>query len=127
MRHTMCRLLSRLGRDFLIVTCLWTIPTTHAAEQPNAPVAVLVKGFSFSGNTVISQAELEALTQPYVEQALTLPDLERIAAAVADLYKQRGYTLASAYIPQQRIQFGMVEISVLEGRLGDISVSGNRF
>ena len=127
MRHTMCRLLSRLGRDFLIVTCLWTIPTTHAAEQPNAPAAVLVKGFSFSGNTVISQAELEALTQPYVEQALTLPDLERIGAAVADLYKQRGYTLASAYIPQQRIQFGMVEISVLEGRLGDISVSGNRF
>ena len=127
MRHTMCRLLSRLGRDFLIVTCLWTISATHAAEQPAAPAAVLVKGFSFSGNTVISQAELEALTQPYVEQALTLPDLERIAAAVADLYKQRGYTLASAYIPEQRIRFGMVEISVLEGRLGDISVSGNRF
>jgi hemolysin activation/secretion protein len=49
---------------------------------------------------VISQAELEALTQPSVGHSLTLSGLEEVAASVAALYKQRGYTLATTYVPQ---------------------------
>ena len=99
--------------------------TSHA--EPTAPVdSLLVKGFSFSGNTVISQAELEALTQPYVGRSLTLQDLEEVAATVADRYKQKGYTLATTYVPQQQIRFGVVTIAILEGRVGEISVTGNR-
>lgn len=34
--------------------------------------------------------------------------------------------LETAYIPQQDIRFGVVEAAVLEGRVGEITVSGNR-
>ena len=87
---------------------------------------LLVKGFSFSGNTAIEQADLESLTQPYVGRSLNLPELEAVAQLVTDLYRQKGYTLATAYIPQQDIKLGIVLISILEGRVGDILVTGNR-
>jgi hemolysin activation/secretion protein len=95
-------------------------------QPASASSALLVKGFAFYGNTAISSDDLEEVTQPYVGQRLDLPGLEQAAEQVADYYRRKGYTLASAYVPQQDIKFGVVTIAILEGRLGDISVSGNR-
>ncbi|HEU4684449.1 MAG TPA: ShlB/FhaC/HecB family hemolysin secretion/activation protein [Nitrospira sp.] len=87
---------------------------------------LLVKGFSFSGNTVIARTELERLTQPYVGRELTLADLEEVANKVTELYRAKGYTLASSYVPQQQIRYGIVAIAILEGRIGEIVVTGNK-
>jgi hemolysin activation/secretion protein len=97
----------------------------YGQESPPS-TSIFVKGFSFSGNTVISRNELEIVTQPYVGQSLDLSALEQVASLITDLYQRKGYTLATAYIPQQDIRFGIVEVAVLEGRLGEITVSGNR-
>ncbi|BCA55374.1 putative Hemolysin activation/secretion protein [Nitrospira sp. KM1] len=103
--------------------CLWG----GAGLAEPAPVSsLLVKGFSFAGNTAVSESELEAVTKPYTGRSLTLAELEGVADAVTEHYRQKGYTLATAYIPQQNIQFGMVTVAVLEGRVGNISVTGNR-
>lgn len=118
------------GADWGVLILFITVllqPPLSLAGPDSAAGGLLVKGFSFSGNTVVSQAELEALTQPYVGQTLDLPALEQVAESVAGHYRNLGYTLASAYIPQQNVQFGVIEIAILEGRLGDISVTGNRF
>ncbi|HSA61760.1 MAG TPA: ShlB/FhaC/HecB family hemolysin secretion/activation protein [Nitrospiraceae bacterium] len=123
-----CDTIQRAGWGVIVsIVTLLVNPSLSLADPATAADSLLVKGFSFSGNTVVSQADLEALTQPYVGQALDLPALEQVAESVAEHYRHRGYTLASAYIPQQSIQFGVVEIAILEGRLGAISVSGNRF
>jgi hemolysin activation/secretion protein len=98
----------------------------HAQEQAPAGT-VVAKGFKFTGNTVVSKDELAAVTRPYLGQALDLPGLEQVASTVTDLYKHKGYTLATAYVPQQEIREGVIEIAILEGRLGEITVSGNRF
>jgi len=59
----------------LLSMCLLGLSSPGLAE-PTAPVdSLFVKGFSFSGNTVVSQAELEALTRSYVGRSLTLPEL----------------------------------------------------
>lgn len=51
---------------------------------------------------------------------------EQVASLVTELYKHKAYILATAYIPQQDIRFGVVEVVVLEGRVGEITVSGKR-
>jgi hemolysin activation/secretion protein len=81
----------------------------------------------FNGNTVIGKEQLESITEPYIGQALALPLLESAAQAVTDYYRKKGYTLALAYVPQQDVTFGVVELAVLEGRIGDITVSGNKY
>lgn len=109
------------------ISLLFMASVIPVLGQTSSASALVVKGFTFFGNTVVSTSELETLTQPYVGQALDMPALELIVELVTEHYKRNGYTLASAYIPQQSIQFGVVEIAILEGRLGEISVSGNRF
>jgi hemolysin activation/secretion protein len=100
-------------------------PTTpDSSRQPDR--SAIVKGFLFNGNTVIAKEQLESITEPYIGQPLELPLLESAAQAVTDYYRKKGYTLASAYVPQQDIKFGVVELAVLEGRIGDITVSGNK-
>ncbi len=123
-RNDSIRRLSQAAWLLLLLVCPITPPTW--AEEPAPPVnTLLVKGFAFSGNTVISQAELEQHTQPYVGHSLNLQEIEGVAAAVAEYYRNKGYTLATTYVPQQDIRFGVVTIAILEGRVGDISVSGN--
>jgi hemolysin activation/secretion protein len=100
-------------------------PTAPESSRQPARSAI-IKGFLFSGNTVIGKEQLESITELYIGQALELPLLESAAQAVAEYYRKKGYTLASAYVPQQDVKFGVVELAVLEGRMGDITVSGNK-
>ena len=100
-------------------------PAPESSRQPAR--SAIVRGFLFSGNTVISKEQLESITEPYIGQALALPLLESAAQAVTDYYRKKGYTLALAYVPQQDVKFGVVELAVLEGRIGDVTVSGNKY
>ena len=86
----------------------------------------MIKGFVFSGNTVIGNEQLQTVTQPFVGEVLDLPVLEKAAQSVTDYYRKQGYTLALAYVPQQQIELGVVTLALLEGRIGDVTVNGNR-
>ncbi len=106
-------------------------PTSAAsppASESTAPIAqtAVVNGFVFSGNTVIAKEQLEAVTRPYVGEPLDLPLLEKAAQAVTDYYRKQGYTLALAYVPQQEVNLGVVQLALLEGRIGEVTVNGNR-
>lgn len=66
------------------------------------------------------------LTRQEVERGwLTIEQLDAIALAVTRHYRENGYILATAFIPEQEVADGVVKISLLEGRLGDVQVSNN--
>ena len=87
-----------------------------------APGGVKVKARSFkiSGNTVFSEATLAALLTPYIGQNLDLAGLDQAADVISRYYRAQGYFVARAYLPQQEVASGNLEIAVLEGRLGAI-------
>ena len=59
-------------------------------QQAPPSKSILVKGFAFSGNTVIGRDELEIVTQPYVGQSLDMSALEKVASLITDLYQCKG-------------------------------------
>ena len=85
-------------------------------------VNVAVKDFRFSGNTVFSSDELRGLVQEFIGKTLDFNGLNDAASRIQRYYRERGYFLAVAYLPQQEIKDGIVEIAVLEGRLGQINL-----
>ena len=93
---------------------------------PSVTSKVLIKTVRITGNIVIGTAELEPIIQSYVGKELDLSELEKIAQTITEEYQRRGYTLARAYVPEQEINNGVVEIAVLEGRVGQIDVTGNK-
>lgn len=76
----------------------------------------------FAGATVFSDAELQAIAAPDIGRRVTLADLEALAQRVTAHYRAWGYLLAQAIVPVQEVTGGVVEISVLEGRLGKVHI-----
>lgn len=83
-------------------------------------IKVKVASFKISGNTVFDEATLKALLSDLVGKELDLADLDQAAGTISQYYRQRGYSVASAYLPAQVIASGVLEIAVIEGRLGAI-------
>ncbi|MBO6558229.1 MAG: ShlB/FhaC/HecB family hemolysin secretion/activation protein [Pseudomonadales bacterium] len=54
---------------------------------------------------------------------ITIEQLDQIALAVTEYYRENGFILATAFVPEQEVSDGIVRLNVLEGRLGDVAVS----
>lgn len=85
-----------------------------------------VKGFHFEGNTVFTEARLRRVLERFVDLQLNLHDLSKAADAVTRYYRDQGFPVASAFVPAQKVDDGLVVIQVLEGKLGALAFSGGR-
>lgn len=97
--------------------------TPPPALDTPASATVAVKGFVFSGNTVFSASQLAPLVCGLAGQSVTIAGLNQATDRVRQFYRERGYFLARAYLPRQDITAGMIEIAVLEGRVGRIEAT----
>ena len=94
------------------------------SERPGEEVTIQVDRFEVVGSTVFSEAELQAVLDPFVGRPLTLTDLFEARTAITQLYVERGYVSSGAFIPAQVPEDGTVRLEVIEGRLSEIQVQG---
>lgn len=85
-------------------------------------VKIMVKGFKFSGNSMISSEELQSTVAPYLNQNMGINKLKEVASLITKLYRDNSYFVARAYLPEQSLKDGMVEITVIEGQYGGFDV-----
>lgn len=77
----------------------------------------------------VSVAEVEALleaqrvAQP--AEGFSINEMQEVAGKAAAYYRERGYVLAQAFVPEQDVVGGTVLVQVLEGRLAEVQVEGN--
>lgn len=69
---------------------------------------------------------VSAITSKYENKELDMPDMNRIAEEITAGYRASGYLVAFAFIPKQEIKEGILEIGVIEGKAGEITVTGNK-
>lgn len=101
-----------------------TSPAPAPGVSPGGP-EVLVKGFVITGNTVFSDAELQAQIAAWVGKRQTLAQLYEVADKLTAFYRQHGYGLAYVSLPAQTLANGNVRLQVVEGRIGNIAIQGN--
>lgn len=104
-----------------------------------APESVEVRGFRISGvgehaahgiapaalQTLLDE-RFAALSGGSGRATLSFDQIADVAREVTALYREAGYVVSTAYLPAQTIgDDGIVEIAVLEGRLGRVHVEGN--
>ncbi len=98
------------------------VPDPRPALKPSPQLRVTVQRFSFTGNTIYSDSVLQPLVQEFVGKELAFDGLVEAAIKVRAYYRERGYFLAQAYLPEQAVRDGAVEIGIIEGRIGEIAV-----
>lgn len=99
-----------------------TLPDDSASVGADEGPPIDVQGFVVEGNTAIATSELQELLQPLAGQTATLSQLQAGAARITRLYRERGYPFAQAYLPAQTVDAGVVQVRVLEGRLGAVRI-----
>ncbi len=99
-----------------------------APEKDKVPYGVrtFVKEIRLTGNTVFSDEELRQIKSPYENRMVSSSELEDLRVALTRHYIQQGYINSGAVIPDQKVVDGVVHMFIVEGRLTDIEVSGNK-
>src|SRR5919202_536695 len=89
---------------------------------PGSQVKVKVEQFAFTGNTLYSEEVLQTQVEEFRGKELDFEGLNEAATKVRAFYRARGYFLAQAYLPQETIRNGRVEIGIIEGRIGQVEL-----
>jgi hemolysin activation/secretion protein len=101
------------------------VPKTPLAPPPldrTKDKKYYVKNFVFKGNTVISSKELTDLLKNYVNQSLSFAQLQSAAAAISELYRDRGW-LVRSFLPTQDISDGTVIMQIIEAKFGGLKIN----
>ncbi len=96
----------------------------YQSDASEKDVKLIVQTFSFSGNEVFTSAQLSTLLANYTKREIGLRELNEAIKVVTVHYRKNGFFLTQAYLPAQDVNEGIVEIAILEGKLGDLKVKG---
>ncbi|MDI6759101.1 MAG: POTRA domain-containing protein [Candidatus Omnitrophota bacterium] len=88
---------------------------------------IFIKDIRVTKATQIPQKEINAIIASYVNKELVFSQIQEIVNKITDSYRQKGFITSRAYVPPQKIEKGILEITVLESWMGSIEVKGNRY
>jgi hemolysin activation/secretion protein len=105
-------------------------PVPEAAERGDALASGLtieVREVRVEGSSVFSSEELAQQTGPWVGRRLDTAEIGDLVDAVTELYVANGYVSSGAMLPDQDVENGVLRIQVIEARLAQVVVEGNRW
>ena len=99
-----------------------------AAKAPVAPgPTFILRDIHLTGVTIVGPEHLSFIWKPFLGKRVNFKDINDIVRLINRVYQDLGFLTTEAYLPPQDIKGGVVEISVLEGKRGTLTVKGNRW
>jgi hemolysin activation/secretion protein len=88
---------------------------------------VRTKGVTLKNVPVPDQADFEKVAGKYLGGKLTRGDLNHLITDVILYYRRHDRPVVDVIVPEQDIATGTVQLIVLEGRVANVTVTGNRW
>ena len=102
--------------------------------EVNAPIAVnndkekfLVNKIDVQGYTIPTNMEIYQVILPYQGTMMSLNDAQKLADQITDIYRKKGFITSRGFVPPQKITDNVLTIKVIEGRLGNVDIRGNKY
>lgn len=83
-----------------------------------------INQISLQQASLITPDTQKRLVAPYINQCLSLDRINQLVRAISEWYVQRGYITSRAFLTEQNLSHGTLNITVLEGRLEAIHLQG---
>lgn len=103
------------------------LPQPPESRRPADGLQILVHSFTFEGNTVVSDDDLNALVAPYEGRLISTSDLLHIRDLISFHYIKLGYLNSGALIPDQDVIDGIIRLKIIEGVIVAIDITGNQW
>lgn len=95
-----------------------------AVKNADGDLQFNLKAVRFSPSELLAREDLDAVSAAYVGRQVSMAELEKLLDEVNALYAAKGISTAKAVLKGQAIENGEVQISLIEGRLGKLTVAG---
>lgn len=86
-------------------------------KAASAELTITLKGFVFSGNTLIASSVLEKRLADFLGKPLTFAQLQEITDRVASDYRDAGWLARAILLPQDFAE-GVLKVHIIEARFG---------
>ena len=97
-------------------------PPAAPAAAPAGQVRFPLAGVRLNDSAFLGREELTAIVRPWIGKEVGFADLQQIVSQINAAYRARGIATAQAVLPPQDVAGGVVQIQLVEGRLGGIAL-----
>ncbi|MEM6884377.1 MAG: ShlB/FhaC/HecB family hemolysin secretion/activation protein [Verrucomicrobiota bacterium] len=85
------------------------------------------RGISAEGFDLLRNETFPKVVEPYFGQPLSLKSLNELVRDIIIYYRDNDYPVVDVIVPEQEITNGTVQLVVVEGRVDDVEVEGNKW
>ena len=123
--HTMNHRSARLLAGAILATAAAGAGAAMQAADP-APIRFEISRFDVTGNSLLPAAVVDRAVAPYAGKERDFGDVQRALEALEAAYQQAGYSVVTVELPEQELDRGVVQLRVVQARIGRIAVTNNR-
>ena len=98
-----------------------------AKIEEYATKGVYVENIEVTPSEILTVYEIENIIDDYTKINIKPEQLQEIVNKINRLYLKKGFVTARAYIPEQTIENGIIKIELVEGKVGNISITDNKW
>ena len=98
-----------------------------ARAEEYATKGVYAENIRVSPSQILTQDEIQAILEEYIGTNVTFDQLQGIVKDLNRLYLKKGFVTARAYLPEQTIEEGVINIELFEGKFGNVNIYDNRW
>lgn len=111
---------------FVAGSCMDVQGQSLSSNPPMQPPSFFVRTIEVQGNTLLPESKLVGLVAHLAGGERTLNDLVQGASAVQQAYREAGYGGVVVLVPKQKLENGDAIILVVEGKIENVFISGNK-
>ncbi len=102
--------------------------TAQAAEGAAAiDISFDIQRFQVDGNTLLPQPRIDELVAPFTGPKKVYGDIQQALEALGSEYRRLGYGTVNVLVPEQELASGVVRLRVTEGKIGKVTITGNKY
>ncbi|WEF33417.1 ShlB/FhaC/HecB family hemolysin secretion/activation protein [Pseudoduganella chitinolytica] len=117
----------RLARLFAGAALATACAIAHATDAATDDIVRFdISRFDVTGNTLLAPAVVDQAVAPFTGKARDFGDVQRALEALEEAYRAAGYTVVTVELPEQELERGIVQLRVVQTKMGRVTVRGNR-
>ncbi len=88
---------------------------------------VFVNSVQVAPSEILTGEEIESVVSKYTGRNLFITDIQQMIDDLNNLYAQKGFVTARAFLPEQQVENGAIFVDLLESRIGKVTVKDNKW
>ena len=101
--------------------------TEKAKIEEYASKGVYIEKIIVSPSEILTPEEIKEITDDYIQTNIPFEQLNEIVERINQLYLEKGFVTAKAYIPEQTVENETLKIELIEGKVGEVKISDNKW